>query len=86
LAEHSEATNPAQPSPTIHAARSRVRTLEIGDVFGYATRHEPLRLILTVGRDCDPAEFGGPQPTHVHIERYLSQSLVLPACDLVVSH
>ena len=48
-------------------------------------RDEPLNLILTVGRDRDPTEFG-PQPTTVHIERYIPQSLILPACDLVVSH
>jgi UDP:flavonoid glycosyltransferase YjiC (YdhE family) len=50
-----------------------------------ALREEPINLILTVGRDRDPAEFG-PQPSNVHVERYIPQSLVLDACDLVVSH
>jgi MGT family glycosyltransferase len=50
-----------------------------------ALREEPVNLILTIGRDRDPAEFGQ-QPANVHIERYIPQSLVLDACDLVVSH
>jgi MGT family glycosyltransferase len=50
-----------------------------------ALRAAPVNLILTVGRERDPAQFG-PQPPHVHIERYIPQSLLLPHCDLVVSH
>jgi len=46
---------------------------------------EPINLILTVGRDRDPAEFG-PQPDNVYVERYIPQHLVLPYCDLVVCH
>ena len=42
-------------------------------------------LIVTVGRDHDPAALG-PQPDHVRVERYLPQSLVFPHCDLVVHH
>lgn len=48
-------------------------------------RDDPLTLIVTVGRDQDPAQFG-PQPPNVHIERYIPQSLLLPRCDLVVCH
>lgn len=48
-----------------------------------ALRDEPVNLILTVGRDNDPAQFG-PQPPNVHIERFIPQSLLLPHCDLVV--
>ena len=42
-------------------------------------------MILTVGRTNDPAQFG-PQPSHVRVERYIPQQLLLPACDLVVAH
>jgi MGT family glycosyltransferase len=42
-------------------------------------------LIVSVGRNMDPAALE-PQPAHVHIERYIPQSLLLPHCDLVVSH
>jgi UDP:flavonoid glycosyltransferase YjiC (YdhE family) len=48
-------------------------------------RSDPIELIVTVGRDRDPAEFGG-QPSNVHIVRYISQDLLLPHCDLVLTH
>jgi len=50
-----------------------------------ALRDEPVNLIVTVGRDNDPAQFG-PQPPNVHIERFIPQSALLPHCDLVVHH
>lgn len=48
-------------------------------------RDAPVNLIVTIGRENDPADFG-PQPTNVHIERYIPQSLLLPYCDLMVMH
>jgi MGT family glycosyltransferase len=48
-------------------------------------RDEPITLIVTTGRDQDPAAFG-PQPAHVHLERYVPQSLLFPRCDLVITH
>ena len=48
-------------------------------------RDEPVALILTVGRDRDPADFG-PQPPHVRVERYVPQSLLFPSCDVVITH
>jgi UDP:flavonoid glycosyltransferase YjiC (YdhE family) len=48
-----------------------------------ALRDEPVNLIVTVGRDNDPAAFG-PQPPNVHIARFIPQSALLPYCDLVV--
>ena len=48
-------------------------------------RDEPVELILTVGRDVDPAALG-PQPAHVHVERYIPQSLLLPRCDVALMH
>lgn len=50
-----------------------------------ALRDEPLELVVTVGRDMDPAQLG-PQPAHVHVERYIPQSLILPRCALAVMH
>jgi MGT family glycosyltransferase len=61
------------------------RTPGLLEQFLEALRDEPLNLILTIGRDRDPAEFG-PQQPNVHIEPYIPQSLVLPACDVVLSH
>ena len=48
-------------------------------------RDLPVNLIVTLGRDKDPADFG-PQPVNVQIERYIPQSLLLRACDLMVMH
>ena len=43
-----------------------------------ALRDEPVNLIVTVGRDQDPAQFG-PQPDSVHVERYIPHSELLDA-------
>lgn len=48
-------------------------------------REAPINLIVTLGRENDPADFG-PQPPNVHIERYIPQSLLLPRCDVMVMH
>jgi len=45
----------------------------------------PIRLLVTVGPTGDPAALG-PQPAHVAVERFVSQTAVLPHCDAVVSH
>ena len=50
-----------------------------------ALQDEPINLILAVGRDVDPAQFG-PCPENVHIERYIPLSLLMPHCDLVLCH
>ncbi|WP_437963536.1 glycosyltransferase [Sorangium sp. So ce260] len=50
-----------------------------------ALRDEPFDVIVTVGRDQDPAALG-PQPPNVHIERYIPQTLIFPRCDLVIMH
>lgn len=44
-----------------------------------------VRLVVTVGPDGDPAAFG-PQPPRVVVERYIPQTQILPACDVVASH
>lgn len=44
-----------------------------------------VRVLLTVGRDRDPADFG-PQPPHVHVVRYVPLTTVLRRCDAVLSH
>jgi MGT family glycosyltransferase len=48
-------------------------------------RDEPVNLVLTVGRDQDPAQFGS-QPPNVLIERYIPQSEIFLRCDLVLTH
>jgi UDP:flavonoid glycosyltransferase YjiC (YdhE family) len=54
------------------AALAGVRDLDVG-------------LVVTVGPDGDPEAFG-PQPPNVLVARYIPQTALLPACDLVVSH
>ena len=44
-----------------------------------------VRVLVTVGPSGDPASLGR-QPAHVRVERYVPQTLVLPHCDVVVSH
>jgi UDP:flavonoid glycosyltransferase YjiC (YdhE family) len=48
-------------------------------------RDEPITLIVTTGRDRDPADFDL-QPPNVHLERYVPQSLLFARCDLVITH
>jgi UDP:flavonoid glycosyltransferase YjiC (YdhE family) len=49
-----------------------------------AARDEPFDLVVTVGRDRDPALVGS-LPTNVRVERYVPQSLLMPYCTAVVS-
>jgi UDP:flavonoid glycosyltransferase YjiC (YdhE family) len=46
---------------------------------------EPINVILTVGPRTDPRDMG-PEPANVRIERFIPQELLLPRCDLVVTH
>jgi UDP:flavonoid glycosyltransferase YjiC (YdhE family) len=42
-------------------------------------------ILVTLGPDGDPDALG-PQPSHVTVERYVSQTDVLPHCTAVISH
>ncbi len=48
-------------------------------------RELDVRVLVTVGPSADPDVLGA-QPAHVRVESYVPQSLVLPHCDVVVSH
>jgi UDP:flavonoid glycosyltransferase YjiC (YdhE family) len=50
-----------------------------------ALRDELVNVVVTVGRRQDPALFG-PQPENLHIARYIPNTLLMPYCDVVVSH
>ena len=59
-----------------------------GDAFRAALagiRDLGVGLVVTVGPDGDPAAFD-PQPPRVVVERYIPQTLLLPACDVLASH
>jgi MGT family glycosyltransferase len=73
--------------PTVHASLGTIfhRTPGVFEAILDGLREEPVTLLLAVGRDQDPARFG-PQSPHVRIERYLPHQLLLPRCDLVITH
>ena len=74
--------------PTVYATLGTVfntRTPGLFEAILEGLREEPVNLILTIGRDRHPSDFGL-QPDNVHIERYIPQSLLLPHCDLVITH
>jgi UDP:flavonoid glycosyltransferase YjiC (YdhE family) len=72
--------------PTVYVS---LGTLFDKDVRVYATileglRDHDLNVVVTVGNQNDPAALG-PQPANVHVERFISQALLLPYCDVVVN-
>lgn len=64
---------------TVHGSGGLLARL-VGPLAGL-----PIRLLVTVGPKGDPSELGR-QPSNVGVERYVSQTAVLPHCDAVVSH
>jgi UDP:flavonoid glycosyltransferase YjiC (YdhE family) len=75
-------------APAVYFTLGTIFNMESGDLFARVQtglRELPINLLVTVGNQIDPAELG-PHPANVHVERYISQSSVLPYCDLVVSH
>jgi MGT family glycosyltransferase len=74
--------------PIVYFTLGTVFNTESGDLFERALaafRELPAEVVLTVGREVNPARFG-PQPEHIHIERYIPQSRLLPYCELMVNH
>lgn len=61
------------------------RTPGIVEAIIDALGHEPVSLLVAVGRDQDRDRFG-PQPPSVRIERYVPQTALLDVCDLLVTH
>ena len=75
-------------APAVYATLGTIFNLESGDLFQRVLaglRDHPGDVVLTVGSELDPREFGE-QPAHVHIERFVPQAAVLPYVDVVVSH
>lgn len=73
--------------PTVYATLGTAynRTPGIFQAILAGLREEQINLILTIGGNRDPADFGE-QPEHVYIERYIPQSLLFSHCDLVIIH
>jgi UDP:flavonoid glycosyltransferase YjiC (YdhE family) len=74
--------------PTVYVTLGTVFNLESGDLFERVVAGVgalPVDVVVTVGRQIDPAELG-PLPPRVRVERYVPQAALLPRCDLVVCH
>lgn len=76
------------PQPTIYFTLGTIFNLESGDLFTRVltgVRELPVNVIVTVGPFLESAELG-PQPANVYIEQYIPQDLILPRCQLIISH
>jgi UDP:flavonoid glycosyltransferase YjiC (YdhE family) len=74
--------------PIIYFTLGTIFNLESGDLFERVLTglsELPVSVVVTVGRELEPHVLG-PQPANVHVEQYVPQSLLLPHCELVVSH
>jgi UDP:flavonoid glycosyltransferase YjiC (YdhE family) len=75
-------------APRVYATLGTVFNHESGDLFTRilaAVRDLPINVVVTVGRELDPADLGA-QPPHVAVARYVPQGEILPHADLVLSH
>jgi UDP:flavonoid glycosyltransferase YjiC (YdhE family) len=84
----SEIATRAGDARAVYFTLGTVFNLECGDLFTRVVaglRELDVEVIVTVGDGIDPDELG-PQPPHVHVERYVDERLVLPRCAAIVSH
>jgi len=83
------AVAPSQPGRrSIYVTLGTIFAQESGDLLPrvLAGLHDlDADVLVTVGREVDPAELG-PQPAHIHIERFVPLGEALAGRDLVVSH
>ena len=61
------------------------RNLDIFRTVIDAVRDQHIALIVTVGRQNDPASLG-PQPDNVFVHQYIPQGVLLSRCDVVITH
>jgi UDP:flavonoid glycosyltransferase YjiC (YdhE family) len=74
--------------PVVYFTLGTIFNLESGELFERVLaglRELPVSVVVTVGRELEPAALG-PQPANVRVDRYVPQSVLLPHCELVVSH
>ncbi len=72
----------------VHFTLGTIFHQESGDLFGRVLAglgRLDASVVVTVGREIDPAELG-PPPANVLVERYVPQAVLLPRCDLLVCH
>ncbi|GAA2083743.1 glycosyltransferase [Pseudolysinimonas kribbensis] len=73
--------------PLVYATLGTEFNIESGDLFSRilaALGRLPIRAVLTVGGDLDPAGFDA--PANVRVERFLDTSALLAGCAAVLSH
>jgi UDP:flavonoid glycosyltransferase YjiC (YdhE family) len=78
---------PAAGGDAVYLTLGTVFNAESGDLLPRALagiRELGLPLVVTTGRQIDPAELG-PQPPHVRVQRWIPQEELLPWCRAVVS-
>jgi UDP:flavonoid glycosyltransferase YjiC (YdhE family) len=68
---------------TLGTVNNRTRGLLAAILAGL--RELPVTVVATTGPDVDPADLG-PQSVHVHVERYIPLSQLIPTCELVICH
>ena len=61
------------------------RNLDVFRALLDGLRDEAVSIVVTVGRQNDPAVLGR-QPSNIHVHRYIPQELLLPYCAAVVTH
>jgi UDP:flavonoid glycosyltransferase YjiC (YdhE family) len=78
---------PAADGDAVYLTLGTVFNAESGDLLPRALaglRRLGVPLVVTTGRQIDPAELG-PQPPHVRVQRWIPQEELLPWCRAVVS-
>jgi UDP:flavonoid glycosyltransferase YjiC (YdhE family) len=78
---------PAADGDAVYLTLGTVFNAESGDLLARALaglRELGVPLVVTTGRQIDPAELG-PQPPHVRVQRWIPQAELLPWCRAVVS-
>ncbi|HUP71595.1 MAG TPA: glycosyltransferase [Acidimicrobiales bacterium] len=76
----------AQSDPLVYVTLGTVfRNDAVLTTIVEAVRELGVRVVVTVGPHGDPDSLG-PQPSNVHVARYIPQSQLLPHCSVVVSH
>lgn len=74
--------------PVVWGTLGTIYHQEAGDLFDRITAglgRLDASVVITVGRELDPAELG-PTPPHVRVERFVPQQFLLPRCAALACH
>lgn len=78
----------APDRPLVHATLGTTEVTQTPGLYEAimaGLRDEAVNLVVGIGRQREPAEFG-PQPSHVRIAHHVDHSVLLPRCDAVITH